>query len=283
MFFIGGIKMIKQEILGNSKRGRINDNVFNALRKRGIILLGPMDQKQSKEIILSVSVIKEVASFCIGSGSESFLVLRYKQFVRIMNVGQVLQIGNKAYQRGDYIACVKAYRQLLQYGNPKPFVYARLGLAYMKLFKLELAIDYLIVASELSKTTESSFDFTDLIGRLKEQLKINNVKPNMNTPKRKIEDTKQMDYSNISMEQVFNLLDSGMTVDEVCFHMQLNEEQKGYIILILAKTSYLSDNDTMGNYYLKQFEKHKQKTNTTQSLFEEIIRNKRFYKNRNIK
>ena len=60
----------------------------------------------------------------------------------------------------------------------------------------------------------------------------------------------------------------------------LNDEQKAIATLVLARESYAQENYTMGDQYLKKVEKSKNKTKFVTSLFEEIQKNKRFYKNR---
>ena len=59
-----------------------------------------------------------------------------------------------------------------------------------------------------------------------------------------------------------------------------NDEQKAISLLILARENYTQENYTAGDKYLKKVEKMKDKTKFVISLFEEIRKNKIFYKNR---
>ena len=57
--------------------------------------------------------------------------------------------------------------QLLQYGNPKIKTYARIGQCYLMLGQPMMAVDYLMVATELSKLSHNEYDFTDEINEIK--------------------------------------------------------------------------------------------------------------------
>src|SRR5699024_2284453 len=125
-----------------------------------------------------VQNIPDVVSFSIGTDNKHQIVLRFKPYIdKYVDISTILKEGTAAYQSGDYDLCISKYRQLLEFGNPKSYVYAKLGLSYMKKSNKELAIDYLTVANELAKEEKINFDYTELIAFLKGEIAREDRKP----------------------------------------------------------------------------------------------------------
>ena len=138
------------------------------LNEQGIILLEYMDYKQEQTMIDCLQRYSDIELFKIGSDKESKLVLRYKPFItEYINMKHLIKKGSLAYEQGEYDLCIKCYLRLLQIGEPRANIYAKLGLAYMKNNDKEKAITHLTVADELSKQQNMSFDFTYLVYKLK--------------------------------------------------------------------------------------------------------------------
>ena len=87
-------------------------------------------------------------------------------------------------------------------------------------------------------------------------------------------------YGIENINELAELISSGINIDDVCTTLGLNDEQKAIATLVLARESYAQENYTMGDQYLKKVEKSKNKTKFVTSLFEEVRKNKRFYRNR---
>lgn len=210
--------------------------------------------------------------------------MRIKPYIdEIFDIKECLRSGNKAYKNGDYTTCIDAFKQVLSFDNPKPFVYAKLGLSYRKLRDIDTAIDYLTVATELSGLEDAKFDFTDLIYHLKGYY--NRIKEEERKPYFKMEifkfDDDMSDYYDIEKaEEVAEQISAGMSIDDACLNVGLDEEQKSIITLIFARDYYTQENYTMGDTFLKKVERTKNKSKFTNSLLEEIRKNKKFYKNR---
>ncbi len=188
--------------------------------------------------------------------------------------------GNSAYSRGEYDDCIESYRKLLEFGEPKAWVYAKLGLAYMKKFDKDTAIDYLTIATELAKEEQSDLDFTDLIASLRDLIDPEDKKPRVKMSTEDFSNDTENYYGIESMHELAELILSGMNIDEACASLELNDEQKAIATLVLARECYLQENYTIGDQYLKKVEKTKNKTKFVISLFEEVRKNKRFYRNR---
>lgn len=254
---------------------------LDELYEKGIVLLRPMDDSRRKAIHNIVKDIPDVVSFSIESDSNRQVVLRFKPFIdEHLDFSATAKEGNSAYIKGQYDDCIESYRKLLEFGEPKAWVYAKLGLAYMKKFDKDTAIDYLTIATALAKEEQSDFDFTELIASLKGLIDPEDKKPRV---KMTIDDFGNDTENFYGIENIYELAELilfGMNVDDACITLGLNDEQKSIATLILARESYIQENYVMGDQYLKKVERKKNKTKFVSSLFEEIRRNKRFYKNR---
>ena len=258
----------------------INSKLYE-LYEKGIVLLKPMDSNRRKGIHNIVKDIPDVTSFSIGSDSNRQIVLRFKPFmVEYLDFSATAKEGNNAYNNGQYDDCIESYRKLLEFGKPKAWVYAKLGLAYMKKFDKDTAIDYLTIATALSKEEQNDFDFTELIASLKGLINPEDKKPRIKMTIDNFGNDTENYYGIENINEFAELISSGINIDDACATLGLNDEQKAIATLILARESYAQENYTMGDQYLKKVERSKNKTKFVTSLFEEVRKNKRFYRNR---
>lgn len=251
------------------------------LSKMGIILLKPMDSERRKQIHSIVNDVPSVVSFSIGSDSARQVVLRYKPYIdKYVDIPKISKEGNVAYKSGDYDLCIEKYRQLLKVGNPRSWVYSKIGLAHMKKNDKDIAIDYLTVATELAKKEHIDCDFKQLIGLLNGSISKEDLKPKFAMDLEDFNNDVNNNYGIENIDKIAEMVASGIGLDEVCDNLKINEEQKNLISLIFARDCYIQENDNLGDQYLKRVEKVKNKSESVCKLFEEVTRNKKFYKNR---
>lgn len=267
----------------DSQKVEVDDDILlinkklDEVYKNGIVLLEPMSSERIKGIHSIVKSISDVVSFSIISDNERRVVLRYNPcYDYYVDIKKLLIDGNHAYKRGDFVGCIESYRKVLSFGFPKTYVYARLGLAYMRIGKISLAIDYLTVATELSKREDNYYDFTELIAKLSGKMYKPSVKMNV---KEFIND--MHDYYDVpNAEQILDLVKSGVRIEEACHMYDLTDEDISIVYLILAKKCYAKEMYISGDSYCKVVEKLPNKTDFVKSLLNEVRRNKKFYKNR---
>ena len=281
-----------EEIIETTKKKEIlkptdyDDSEFingklNELYEKGIILLEPMDSSRRKGIHNIVNDIPNVASFSIGSDSNRRIVLRFNPFIsEYFDISATAKEGNNAYNNGQYDDCIESYRKILEFKKPKAWVCAKLGLAYMKKFDKDTAIDYLTVATALSKEEQTDYDFTELIASLKGLINPEDKKPRIKMTADDFGSDNENYYGIENINELAELIRTGINIDDACINLGLNDEQKAIAILVLARESYAQENYAMGDQYLKKVERSKNKTKFVISLFEEVRRNKRFYRNR---
>lgn len=156
---------------------------YQILKPQGIVLLNPMSREKEEVILKEVLNYDDVIAFVIGEGDKRQIVLRYYLAKQIVNYKRLIELGNQAFNEGNYDECICKYLELLSCGKPSSITYSRLGLAYLKKNNRFLAIDYLTVANELSKQEGLNYDYTKKIANLKKS--VNNYVRKRNLSKRK--------------------------------------------------------------------------------------------------
>ena len=252
------------------------------LNGQGMVLLRPMNNERRKRIHDMVKEYPDMVSFSIGEGDNRQIVLRYKPFIdEYVDVKNLINMGNLAYKEGNYDSCIEDYLQLLQFGEPKAFVYAKLGLAYMKKWEKDIAIDYFTIATQLSKQEDGQFDFTELIASLNGLIDKEDKKPRFRMRTEDFENDIQNHYGIENLDEITSyILECGLDVETACQELGMTDEQIDTIRLIYAREFYSQGNYEKGDQFLKTVEKSKNKTKFTSKLFDEVRRNKRFYINR---
>lgn len=267
---------------GNYNDTKLIDKKLNDLYKNGIVLLKPMNNERRKEIHSIVKGIDDVVSFDIGPDYCRQVVLRHKPYIgsERLEIKELMRTGSIAYNNGDYNTCIKCYRKLLGFGIPNSYIYAKLGLAYLKTGRKKIAIDYLIVANELSKKNNDKYDFTEFISRLTGVEPDEERKPYVKMSISAFNNDLNNNYGVENVETVAELVASGMTFEDACSNISVDENQRDIIALIFAKECYAQEDYLIGDEYLKKVEKSANKSKQVKDLLSEITKNKRFYKNR---
>ena len=249
------------------------------LKEQGIVILEPMGRDQRKKIHEIVETYNDLDSFSIGKNKRRQVVLRYrKRPVDVIDANAMVKNGSMAYKKGDYDTCIKIFLELLKYRDSNTFVYAELGLAYLKKGLIEKAITYLTVATDLSrKRKDGKFDYTLLVQKLK-NIKNNEIE-NTAFEKAITSDVESDVYFNINDVTEF-VLKSGLDVYSSLKNLNLEEEQIEIARLMYAREFYRQGNFEKGDQFVKAVEKCQNKTKFLRRLLEETKLNKKLYKNR---
>lgn len=109
--------------------------------------------------------------------SEGKIILKYFYYNKGISYCNLVKEGLEAYNDQNYILCIENLRKALAfYYIPGTWLFAKIGFAYWNINNISLAIDYLTVATELSKKEDNKYDFTNLIEMLKKQEKKKELK-----------------------------------------------------------------------------------------------------------
>lgn len=254
------------------------DKIYEKLLKdKGIILLDNANKEESREIFKLSTNYPEMIVFNIGKAEDKKIVFRYKTKSKdYIDIKKLLRDGNEFYSNKNYDECLKNYLEVLSFGFPKGFVYGRIGLCYLKKGNKEKALDYLIVSDYICKQENDTYDFSNLIIKLKNELNNTTKKEETNT-KKNVDNY----YGIENIEEIINhILNSNSDIRTVCNSLGMTEEQTNILILLFARDFYSEGYYCKGDYYLKLVEKTKNKTKNVNKLLEEIRKNKKFYINR---
>ena len=269
----------------NSEKEFIKNKHKLLLNGQGMILLKPMDKEKRQRIHDIVKNYPDMVSFSIGEGKNKQIVLRYKPFKKeYIDIKKLRKMGDLAYKEGNYDSCIECYLQLLEFGEPKAFVYAKLGLAYLKIRKKDLAIDYFTIATQLSQQEDRRFDFTELIDNLNGLIDRKDKKTYFRMEIEDFENDIQNYYGIENLDEITSyILECGLDVETACQRLGMTDEQIDTICLIYARKFYSQGNYKKGDQFLKNVEKSRNKTKFTSKLFDEVRKNKKFYINRSTK
>lgn len=260
-----------------SEREFIENKYQQLVSGPGIILLKPMDSNRRKRIHQLVKEYPDMVSFSINSGFKRRIVLCYHPYINeYINIGELFSMGNSFYREKDYDSCIECYTKLLQFGKSSANVYAKLGLAYMKKMNIDVAIDFLTVATEISKTEDCKFDFFDLIFSLKEGDSLFKEKPKFYMNLEEFNDNSSYGIDNID-ELSLLIYECGFDLKSACKELGYDEDQINIVKLICAKEHYYQGNYDNGDRILKEVECSKNKSKFVISLFDEIRKNRKFY------
>ena len=164
-----------------------------------LVLLAPMNNEDTQNVLYLASCIPSIEVSLIDSvdSNDKHILLRYNSQNTNTNGSELIREGNSAYFEKRYEDCIECFENFVSgRGEPRSFVYAKLGLAYGALGTNEgycNAIDYLTVATHKSnKYYDGDFDFTRIIGQLKDICGYNGVEilPN----EKEVIDTSKIQY-----------------------------------------------------------------------------------------
>lgn len=262
----------------------INRKYEELVECKTVVLLKPLSQERIDSILALSKEYENMAAFVIGDDDEKRVVLRYKVAEnQKVDVRGLLIAGTIAYKNRNYESCIKYYKILLQtFAKPRANIYAKLGLAYAKLGSISTAIDYLTIATVMSKKHDNPFDFKDYICYLKEQ-KIKKEKNGFAPPSRdnnfEIETLElNIDINSVYFAQVDALVSGfNLDVESACEQLEVPYDEMQIIKLMYAKGFYTQGDITQGDLFLKSVESSKDKSGEVKKLLSILKINKKLY------
>lgn len=265
----------------DSEREFIETKYQKLLIEKGAILLKEMDSARRKAIYRIVDNYPDMVAFSIGTGENKQIVLRYKPYIdEYVALRKLIKDGNEAYTNKNYDKCIDCYLKVLSFGTPKTFAYASLGLAYMKKFNIDKAVEYLTIATKLAKENNEEYDFTELIYSLT-SAPDPEKKPKFTMHEKEFSNDVDDYYGIDNFDEINNyIIESGLDVDSACNKLNMNDEQRTRIKLLYAKLYYSQGEYDLGDIFLHTVEKNNNKSNFIKKQIEEVKRTKKFYINR---
>ena len=271
----------------NSNEFSFIEMKYNELiERKGILLLKAMDKFKINKILDEVKEYSDMDAFVIDNNNRQQIVLKYRPTIdETINIRNLINSGNDAYKSKNYNKCIECYLKLIHLLNaPKAFCYAKLGLAYMKNDNIPVAIEYLTVATALSKLEDMDYDFSELISGLKGETEKYDRKPKFKMNQDDYDYSDINNYYGIENFDEINsyIIESGLDVESACKELNMSLEQIDIIKLIYAREFYIDKKFEKGDLFLNSVERSKNKTKFTKRLFNEIKTNRKYYQNRKV-
>jgi len=279
----------------NSKGKEINptqaDMHFVAKRYHEIlsgldmVLLDPMDQARRHIMHYIIKAYPDLSAFSINSDDpdKKYIVVKRKNFQEfIPDLTSIIKQGNDAYFANDYNTAIKCFKKIMVSSITKPYVFAKLGLSYVKKRKYSLAIKYLTIATILSKSEDNRYDFTNLLCSLKSKTNKDYMQTEEEIVALKSDNGYENNYCEIEnlLELSRYISDNNLNVTEAWKALGTDDEKLGIIMLLYARDYYYRGFFEKGDQFFKAYERNENKSNFSKSLAKEIRTNRRFYKNR---
>ena len=268
-------KTIKDNILKQNKKDiEYIEEKYKILKEnKDIIVLKPMREERINELLEILKDYHDIDKFVI----ENKLVLRYISNIKL-DYKKTSTEASEAYRNKDYDKCINGYKLLLQIQSPKTYVYANLGLAYMKKLNLPLAISYLEVATYLGKKEINSYDFTDLIDILKGKISKDVTKPRF---KMNEDEFNYNEFNINNIDEVLNIIKtSNLSVNDICNNLNLDLNDTNKLKLYLAVLYYKEREYIKGDIFYNSVLNSTNKSMEINKMLKDIQNNKKFYINR---
>lgn len=257
---------------------------YNELKEKNelLILIKPRDYSHF-DIAEFNKKYHDARAFQISFNDEVIIFIKDVRFVKEFNYKELNREADQAFSSHNTEKAIELYKKLLLMKKPGIHIYARLGLLYLSKNNIYQALIYLKIATGFSlNTAKKKYDFTSLINKItKQEEKEKDEKAN---PKMNITDFKNdlVDYTfSTRIKEVIILMEfQGMSLEDSCKALNINENEKNIIALYLARDCYARNDFEYGDYLLRVVEKSKNKSEIVKRLFQEIRINRLFYQNR---
>lgn len=242
------------------------------LSKKGIILLDSMDEYQ---INVYIKVLKErfpnISYSVVNDKNKKRIALIYKRKERIFYDFNKKYIElNEYYKKENYSECINLCKEMIEFGQWRPSVFAKLGLNYIKVGNNLEAIDYLTYATLLSQTLPEEqdvkrYDYTKIIRDLKHNINYS-----------KLESKKSIGTKELH-KIISYIYETKLDVETACYNLGLNDLDIKIVKLLLAKIYYSQGSLKKGDEFVTSVERSLDKNTGIIEMLNEIKRNKIIY------
>ena len=252
------------------------------IKNKGIIILNSMNKDRTNFILNEADKYLDMSVFTIIDEGKKRIVLRYNELnYEDFDTATLISESLDDYRHRFYDDCLNKQIKILETNSKEKSVnYAMIGLAYMKMFKIDKAIDFLTVANYLAKQEHSTRDYGDLLLRLKGEIDKDDIKPNVRMNQCDFKNDDKF-YGIENFEELNDYIcESELDVESACRNLNMSDEDIDTLKLIYAREYFTLGNKEKGELFLRSFEKSKTKTDKTKDIYKIVQQNKKFYKAR---
>ena len=259
------------EVDNNFQESNFLSKRINTLRnKKGLVVIRPNSDGEINKIHEYIKNIPDINSETIVMDNKKSVALIYVSKFGTRDKVLVKQALNTYYNK-DYEKAIVLFKELIDMGYTLHYIFGNIAICYLNLGNIKSAFDYLEMAYHLAPRNERDNLYSSIIKSTLFLLdKKNNREENIN---KKTKTTRLTDV-------LFLIYEENYTIEDACKHFNLNENNINLVKLACVITEYKNSNYTKGDLILKSVERSKDKTKFVKQLFEEVRKNKLFYKNR---
>ena len=265
---------IKEEVINTSDNNYLDTQIEKVREIQGII---PLKKVNGDRLSLLRKKIKESNDLLYLKIGDRYILL-YAPNKKIKdNYVEYIHKGEELYKESNYEKAVVEFKKVLWSGSAKAYTYARIGLCYLKMNHINKCIEYLKIATELSRLEGKNFDFSVLIGQLTNKEIIDEEDTKFYVKFNEYDFYEDKYYGISCMPNIIDNIDNGMSIEESFMKYNLNEEQSLVALLVLAIKNYTMGEFELGDILYKRVEQHNNKTRKVIKIMNEIQHNKKFY------
>lgn len=272
----------EKNILTDKEKQSLKSKIDELHNGRSAFLLEPMPKKKRDLVQGFVSKFEHIASFSIGVEPERRVVLRHHPHItEYVDRIETSHEAKDLYRKGKYEEAAKLYELLLKLGRPKEIIYGMYGLTLLRLNKRNEALDYLKIATIMSKDNGGVLDYSGIIESIEYPQDRETRKPKVEVKENEFKDENKSALSEELLNDLIGLTQEGeISLVDACVKLGLSEEDINYVKLLYARDCYYLNYVKEGDLYFKQVEKSKAKDKRVKDLYKEILRDKKYYHNR---
>lgn len=275
--------MKKEVVLEPKDLKRIDSYVQEIYAGKLMIILDKIDPAKNDLVIEELKKYREITEFKIGKKDKERVVVCSRPYMQEKyKIGDLVKEARKyLYDERNYNKAEELFRLLLQIGNPTPKIYGEYGITLLKLHRRRESIPYLKVATELSREKGLNLDYSDLILNIDGTIKKSEAKPVVRMSEKDFCEDKMFGLNLDYLNDLIVLVQQGeFDLEEAMNGLGLDEYNKNYIRLICARDCYYTKDYKNGDKYLKRVEHSTSKNDLIKRVYNEVLVNRKYYKNR---
>jgi len=253
----------------------LNKVIPYLVKRKGIILLNPVDSKLRLKIHEAIKTMPCINSKTLIIDGEERIMLSYVKKLYDWN-NELLTKAEDAYNQNQTRQTIALHKKLIESGCNATFVYERIGLSYIKERQPSNALPYLLVAYKMKQEKNNDTEKLEAIIHL---IKENTKKEAITEETFNNQSDSTYNIKNLS-DILYLIYEEKYGIEDACMIFNLTEEEINLVKLLIAKEEYRNKNDFKADKLMKQVERSKSKNAEIKNLFKEITQNKLFYRNR---
>ena len=265
-----------------SERDSLDSKIRELRNGRSLFLLDPMPKNIRDAIHEYIKTQDDIAAFNIDKDEKRRVVLRYKPFIKeYVNIPDTAKKARRCYANQKYEEAAIYYELLLKIGKPRDITYGGYGLTLLKLHRKKEAIECLKIATIISRDSDRTLDYSDLIAGLENVVKDEDKKPRVKVNEKEFtEDTKKDIDENLINDIIVLSQEGDISLIDACNKLGLSNDEINYIKLLYARDCYYLGRVDEGDTYFRQVEKSKNKSKKVKDLYKKIQLDKKYYPSR---